>query len=84
MFARARTFYGVLALGARFSMIRRSYISGLGARGQAGIAKVIGIIRNKVDATRALAGLDAPILASMAVCRSIQGAVQCLWCRRSN
>ncbi len=43
-----------LALGARSCMIGRSYIYGLGAGGQAGVAKAIEIIGKELDVTMAL------------------------------
>jgi L-lactate dehydrogenase (cytochrome) len=46
-----------LALGARSCMIGRSYIYGLGAAGQAGVAKAIDIIRQELDVSMALTGV---------------------------
>ena len=43
-----------LALGARSCMIGRSYIYGLGAYGQAGVAKAIEILGKELDVTMAL------------------------------
>ena len=45
-----------LAYGARACMIGRSYIYGLGAYGQAGVAKAIEIIGKELDVTMALTG----------------------------
>ena len=45
-----------LALGARSCMLGRAYIYGLGAAGQAGVAKAIDIIRRELDVTMALTG----------------------------
>jgi L-lactate dehydrogenase (cytochrome) len=45
-----------LALGARSCMLGRAYIYGLGAAGQAGVAKAIDIIRQELDVTMALTG----------------------------
>jgi L-lactate dehydrogenase (cytochrome) len=45
-----------LALGARSCMIGRSYIYGLGAYGQAGVAKAIEILGKELDVTMALTG----------------------------
>jgi len=45
-----------LALGARSCMIGRSYIYGLGAYGQAGVAKAIELIGKELDVTMALTG----------------------------
>jgi len=45
-----------LALGARSCMIGRAYIYGLGALGEAGVAKAIDIIRRELDVTMALTG----------------------------
>jgi L-lactate dehydrogenase (cytochrome) len=59
-----------LALGARGCLIGRPYIFGLGAAGEAGVAKAIEIIRKELDVSMALTGLtsvgeiDSRILAS--------------------
>ncbi len=45
-----------LALGAKNCMIGRAYIYGLGAGGQAGVAKAIDIIRKELDVSMALTG----------------------------
>jgi L-lactate dehydrogenase (cytochrome) len=45
-----------LALGARSCMIGRSYIYGLGAGGEAGVAKAIEILRKELDVSLALCG----------------------------
>ena len=45
-----------LALGARACMIGRSYIYGLGAGGEAGVAKAIEIIGKELDVSMALTG----------------------------
>jgi L-lactate dehydrogenase (cytochrome) len=47
-----------LALGARSCLIGRSYIFGLGAAGQAGVARAIEIIRDELDVTMALCGVN--------------------------
>jgi L-lactate dehydrogenase (cytochrome) len=47
-----------LALGARSCMSGRAYIYGLGAGGQAGVARAIEIMRNELDITMALIGVD--------------------------
>ncbi len=46
-----------LALGARSCMIGRSYIYGLGAGGEAGVAKAIDILGKELDVTMALCGV---------------------------
>ena len=46
-----------LALGARSCMIGRAYIYGLGAGGQAGVAKAIDILKNELSVTMALTGV---------------------------
>jgi L-lactate dehydrogenase (cytochrome) len=46
-----------LALGARSCLIGRAYLYGLGAGGQAGVAKAIEIIRKELDVTMALTGV---------------------------
>jgi L-lactate dehydrogenase (cytochrome) len=48
--------FRALALGARSCMSGRAYIYGLGAGGQAGVARAIEIIRNELDVTMALTG----------------------------
>ena len=45
-----------LALGARGCLIGRAYIFGLGAGGEAGVARAIEIIRNELDVSMALTG----------------------------
>ena len=47
-----------LALGARACMIGRAYIYGLGAGGQAGVAKAIDILNNELSVTMALTGTN--------------------------
>lgn len=46
-----------LALGAKSCMIGRSYIYGLGAAGEQGVAKAIELIRNEFDVTMGLCGV---------------------------
>jgi L-lactate dehydrogenase (cytochrome) len=59
-----------LALGARSCMIGRAFLYGLGAAGQAGVARAVEIIANELDVTMALTGtrsvreIDARVLAS--------------------
>lgn len=45
-----------LAMGAHGTMIGRSYIYGLGAMGEAGVTKVLEVIRKELDITMALCG----------------------------
>ena len=45
-----------LALGARACLIGRAYVWGLGAGGQAGVAKAIDILKNELSVTMALTG----------------------------
>jgi L-lactate dehydrogenase (cytochrome) len=47
-----------LGLGARSCLLGRAYVYGLGAGGQAGVAKAIEIIRNELDVTMALCGVS--------------------------
>jgi L-lactate dehydrogenase (cytochrome) len=47
-----------LALGAKSCMIGRAYAYGLGAAGQAGVAKAIDIIRNELNTTMGLCGVN--------------------------
>jgi L-lactate dehydrogenase (cytochrome) len=47
-----------LALGARSCMSGRAYVYGLGAAGQAGVARAIEIMRNELDITMALIGVS--------------------------
>jgi L-lactate dehydrogenase (cytochrome) len=57
-----------LALGAKGTLIGRAYVYGLGAMGEAGVAKALQIIANELDLTMAFCGLrdintvDASIL----------------------
>jgi L-lactate dehydrogenase (cytochrome) len=46
-----------LALGARSCIVGRSYIYGLGAGGQAGVARAIEILGKELDVTMALCGM---------------------------
>jgi L-lactate dehydrogenase (cytochrome) len=48
-----------LALGARSCLIGRSYIFGLGAGGQAGVARAIEILAKELDVTMALCGVKS-------------------------
>ncbi len=48
-----------LALGARSCLIGRAYIYGLGAGGQAGVAKAIELIGRELDVTMALTGVKS-------------------------
>ena len=47
-----------LALGARACLIGRAYVWGLGAMGQAGVAKTIDILKNELSVTMALCGVN--------------------------
>jgi len=59
-----------LALGARSCMIGRAFLYGLGAAGQAGVARAVEIIANELDVSMALTGtrsvreIDRRVLAS--------------------
>jgi L-lactate dehydrogenase (cytochrome) len=48
-----------LALGARGCLIGRSYVWGLGAYGEAGVAKTIEIIQKELDVSMALTGVSS-------------------------
>jgi len=48
-----------LALGARACMSGRAFVYGLGAGGQAGVARAIEIIRKELDVTMALTGINS-------------------------
>jgi L-lactate dehydrogenase (cytochrome) len=48
-----------LALGARSCIVGRSYIYGLGAGGQAGVARAIEILGKELDVTMALCGINS-------------------------
>jgi L-lactate dehydrogenase (cytochrome) len=48
--------FRALALGARSCMSGRAYVYGLGAGGQAGVARAIEIIKSELDVTMALTG----------------------------
>jgi len=47
-----------LALGAKSCMIGRAYAYGLGAAGEAGVAKAIDILRNELNTTMGLCGVN--------------------------
>jgi L-lactate dehydrogenase (cytochrome) len=47
-----------LALGARSCLIGRAYLYGLGAGGEAGVARAIDILRNELDVSMALCGVN--------------------------
>jgi L-lactate dehydrogenase (cytochrome) len=49
--------FRALALGAHACLSGRAYIYGLGAGGQAGVARAIEIMRNELDVTMALTGV---------------------------
>ncbi len=57
-----------LALGAKGTLIGRAFVYGLGAMGEAGVAKALEIIRNELDLTMAFCGrtkvqdIDASVL----------------------
>lgn len=53
-----RDVFRALALGAKSCLIGRSYIYGLGAGGEAGVAKAIEIIRKELDVSMALTGVN--------------------------
>jgi L-lactate dehydrogenase (cytochrome) len=46
-----------LALGAKGTMIGRSYIYGLGAMGEAGVTRALQVIQKEMDITMALCGV---------------------------
>jgi L-lactate dehydrogenase (cytochrome) len=48
-----------LALGARSCLIGRGYLYGLGAGGESGVAKAIELIRNELDVSMALCGVNS-------------------------
>jgi L-lactate dehydrogenase (cytochrome) len=48
-----------LALGARSCLLGRAYLYGLGAAGEAGVTRAIEIIRNELDVSMALCGLNS-------------------------
>ena len=48
-----------IALGARACLSGRAYIYGLGAGGQAGVARAIEIVRNELDVSMALTGVNS-------------------------
>jgi L-lactate dehydrogenase (cytochrome) len=51
--------FRALALGARGCLSGRAYIYGLGAGGEAGVARAIEIMRNELDVTMALTGVSS-------------------------
>ena len=50
--------FRALALGAKACMIGRPFLYGLGAGGEAGVAKAIDILRRELDTTMVLTGID--------------------------
>ena len=50
--------FRALALGANACMIGRPFLYGLGAGGEAGVARAISIFRSELDTTMILAGID--------------------------
>jgi L-lactate dehydrogenase (cytochrome) len=50
--------FRALALGANACMIGRAFLYGLGAAGEAGVARAISILRGELDTTMILAGID--------------------------
>jgi L-lactate dehydrogenase (cytochrome) len=48
-----------IALGARACLSGRAYVYGLGAGGQAGVARAIEIMRNELDVSMALTGINS-------------------------
>ncbi len=50
--------FRALALGANACMIGRPFLYGLGAGGEAGVARAIDIFRSELDTTMILAGID--------------------------
>jgi L-lactate dehydrogenase (cytochrome) len=50
--------FRALALGAKACMIGRPFLYGLGAGGEAGVAKVIDILKRELDTTMVLTGID--------------------------
>jgi len=48
-----------LALGARSCLIGRAYLYGLGAGGEAGVARAIQILRDELDVSMALCGVNS-------------------------
>jgi L-lactate dehydrogenase (cytochrome) len=59
-----------LALGAKATLIGRSYIYGLGAMGEPGVALALELMRRELDVTMALCGLRDVREASPAILRS--------------
>jgi L-lactate dehydrogenase (cytochrome) len=66
-----------LALGARSCLIGRSYVYGLGAGGQAGVARAIEILQKELDVTMSLCGarsiaeLNGGVLANAAAASTL-------------
>jgi L-lactate dehydrogenase (cytochrome) len=58
-----------LALGAKGTMIGKSFAWGLGAMGEAGVTKVLEILQKELDVTMALCGLRDVKDASPAILR---------------
>ena len=78
--APARTSCARIALGARACLSGRAYIYGLGAGGQAGVARAIEIMRNELGVSMALTGvtsiaeIDRRVIAADVASLSVQPA----------
>jgi len=59
-----------VALGARGTMIGKSFLYGLGAMGEAGVTKALEIIHKELDVTMALCGLKDILDASPSILRA--------------
>ena len=59
-----------LALGARATLIGRAFAYGLGAMGEAGVARALDIIQRELDVTLALCGLRSVREANRSILRS--------------
>jgi L-lactate dehydrogenase (cytochrome) len=60
-----------LALGAHACLLGRAFVYGLGAAGEAGVAKAISIIRNELDVSMALTGTTSVRRAGREVIASV-------------
>jgi len=63
-----------LALGAKACLLGRAFVYGLGAMGEAGVARALELIQKELDVTMALTGLRDVKDASPAILRDVQTA----------
>jgi 4-hydroxymandelate oxidase len=68
---RGADIFKAIALGAHVTLIGRAYLWGLAASGQAGVERVLRILRDELELTMALAGLTEGLRPSDSLTRSL-------------